>query len=435
MSREQTDDAVVESDGDDVVSDDGTGNGGDEQMWLDENEEEPVDDLLDMLIIRETGLNDDSERLRARLNAMERCASQLAEDDETAVEYRQTMARVCKADGQSLARGARRRAAPVSPARARAARLFDENEWIWQNRDAARTVTDEDLSIQQHMLSLVVGAAAQAAVAAPPRGTNRICAMATSVETMRLQSWMLTQAPPLFTTNIVATADLGTTINALTLVNRIAGASFNPRCFAAVKLRMHGSTHLIFSSGLMVCTGSKSTDNARVACIDTAQLLLRAGIHAQFLNFKVRNVASTSNAGFEVDLAAIANAYPLNSHYVADGFPGLMFRLAQSRVVLTVFKTGCCNLTGVPTRREAIVAWTWFYCNVLWHFQARSGDAAERSRRACHDASIVEQVCESMRDVTHSLFTSTLAEPQQPTTTNSPPPLDLEQWLRAARAK
>jgi transcription initiation factor TFIID TATA-box-binding protein len=364
----------------------------------------------------------DRARLQQQHAELRKRAAALAADArdalrrETADEYRRAVERSCVADGQTLVR--KRALAPsgggVSAVAAakRTLRLFAPEAWIWDEREAAQAVIDEDLAIQQHLVTLVSGVVSPAAVA-PPRGTNRVCTVASTVDAMRLQSWMLAHTPPLFTTNIVATADFGTTINALTLVNRVAGASFNPRCFAAVKLRVHGSTHLIFSEGLVVCTGSKSTDSARVACIDTAQLLMRVGIYAHFLRFEVRNVVSTGNTGFDVDLAAIAHTYPINAHYMPDSFPGLMFRIAQARMVLIVFKSGCCILTGVKTRAEAIVAWTWLYCNILWHFQVRSGNGSlsdtEYGRRARQDESIVEQVCESVRDVTQSLFASAIA--------------------------
>lgn len=410
----------------------------------------------------------DRKRLDAREREMRRVVASVAEgvDAETLDEYRQAIKLSCAADGQSVMR--KRLFNAVAPAAsattAASMRLFAAHEWIWDEREAARAITDEDLTIRQHMLSLVN---TTTSLVAPPRGSNRTCALVTSIEDMRLQSWMLAHTPALFTTNIVATADFGTTINALTLVNRIVGASFNPRCFAAVKLRMHGSTHLIFSGGLVVCTGSKSTENTRLGCIDTALLLMRVGIHAQFLNFQVRNVASTATTGFDVDLFAIAHTYPLNAHYMPDSFPGLTFRLHPARLALIVFKSGCCILTGVRTRCEAIVAWTWFYCNILWHFQVRSGNGSvsdtEYGRRARQDESMVEQVCESICDVTQSLFASAIAartagstEPLADTPADEyfaalreathkldahagdakPEPLDLELWLRenAARA-
>lgn len=410
----------------------------------------------------------DRARLQAREAELRQRAAALAADAkgdavrrEMVDEYRMAIEKTCVADGQTLVRK-RALDAGVVAMRSVSTRLFQPDSWIWEERDAAQAVTDEDLAIQQHLTTLVSGVLSATLIAVPPRGTNRVCAVATTVDAMRLQSWMLAHTPPLFTTNIVATADFATTINALTLVNRIVGASFNPRCFAAVKLRVHGSTHLLFSEGLVVCTGSKSTDNARIACIDTAQLLMRVGVHAQFLRFEVRNVVSTGNTGFDVDLAAIAHAYPINAHYMPDSFPGLMFRIAQARMVLIVFKSGCCILTGVKTRAEAIVAWTWLFSNILWHFQVRGNGSlsdTEYGRRARQDESIVEQVCESVRDVTQSLFASAIAARQHrsPEVPDTPaeqyfaalramtteigarapdaPRLDLETWLRAEAAR
>src|SRR5690606_16485009 len=108
-------------------------------------------------------------------------------------------------DGQSVMR--KRLFNAVAPAAsattAASMRLFAAHEWIWDEREAARAITDEDLTIRQHMLSLVN---TTTSLVAPPRGSNRTCALVTSIEDMRLQSWMLAHTPALFTTNIVATA-------------------------------------------------------------------------------------------------------------------------------------------------------------------------------------------------------------------------------------
>ena len=380
---------------------------------------------------------------------------------ERAAEYKRAVELASVADGRSVSRKRAREARPLAPvARHAAARLFAADEWLWETREAADAVIDEDLQAQQHMLTLVPAHVLVGGVA-PVRGQRRVVQMASSVADMRLERWMLAHTTPLFTTNIVATADFGVSINALTLVNRISGASFNPRCFAAVKVRVHDSTHLIFSEGMVVCTGSKSTENARIACIDTAHMLVRVGVQAQFLRFEVRNVVSTSNTGFDVDLAAIANTYPINAHYMPDCFPGLMFRVAQARMVLIVFKSGCCILTGVKSRRDALVAWTWFYCNILWHFQAAGATQmsdVEYGRRARQDDSTVELVCESVRDVTQSLVASAIARERPaldtpadhyfaalremtrqlgpvPTQTQQRAKLDLESWLAAEAAR
>lgn len=409
----------------------------------------------------------DRARLEARWAQAEQTAAQIEVAAKTlktasertaalayAAEFRKVQRAACAADGLTLQRKrARETSSRALTPRRPMPRAFGEHEWIWGSREAAATVTDEDAQAQQHLLSLVLP---QSRLQAPVRGQRRVFSIASNVSDMRLEQWMLIHTPALFTTNVVATANFGVAINALAVVNRIGGASFNPRCFAAVKVRVHGATHLIFSEGTVVCTGATSADAARIACIDTARLLLRAGIQAQFLRFEVRNVVSTTNTGFDVDLATIARTYPINAHYMPDCFPGLMFRIAQSRMVLIVFKSGCCILTGVKSRREALVAWTWFYCHILWHFQVQ-GDAPqltdiEYGRRARQDNSTVALVCESVRDVTHSLLATAIAQQRAdldapatdyyaslremtqrlgPVPQQSKPKTDLEDWLAA----
>jgi transcription initiation factor TFIID TATA-box-binding protein len=392
---------------------------------LNEIVEEAIDDVGDE---HDEFQDDDRERLAALFARKQATEAALAREsahgsaakrkiaDETLGEYSRAIRRASAVDGRSLSVACARMARRKRPSIKKAVvdlRLFEPLAWIWDAREAANAVTDEDLLIHQRLVALLPSAS-QAPTAPPETGTGFVCNVVASIADVRLQSWMLAYTPPLFTTNTVATADFGVSINALALVNRIGGASFNPRCFAAVKLRMHNSTHLIFSEGLVVCTGSKSVDSARVACIDMATLLMRSGIYAQFLRFELHNVVSTSNTGFDVDLAPIATAYPINAHYVPDSFPGLIFRIVHASVVLIVFKSGCCILTGAKSRGDAMVAWTWFYCNILWQFRvlvdSRSVSDTEYGRRARQDESMVELVCESVRDVTQSLIATKIAQ-------------------------
>lgn len=66
--------------------------------------------------------------------------------------------------------------------------------------------------------------------------------------------------------NIVATANLGCTLDLQKIVVRVRNAEYNPRRFKAVILRIlePRTTAMFFTSGKMVCTGAKSE---RLACI------------------------------------------------------------------------------------------------------------------------------------------------------------------------
>ncbi len=66
------------------------------------------------------------------------------------------------------------------------------------------------------------------------------------------------------TMNIVATVNLGCTLNLRQITLHARNAEYNPKRFAAVIMRIHEpkTTALFFSYGKMVCTGAKSEETS-----------------------------------------------------------------------------------------------------------------------------------------------------------------------------
>lgn len=286
--------------------------------------------------------------------------------------------------------------------------LYAEDDWLW-NRDAAHTVADEDARTQQAILKLTT---TYSRTVPPVRGARNKYVPPVALTHVRFERWMLQTTPKLYTTNVVSTFHLGGPVHLFYIVNRLLGVCFNPRCFAAAKLRCSKGTHLIFSGGSVVCAGANSVQMSRIACIDCTTLLTRIGIQAEVSKFTVQNVVSTADAGFQVDLFALAIAYPINAHHDPDCFPGLMFRLSTSQLVFIVFKSGKCIITGVSSRSQSLVAWRWFHSRILWEFEMKATVAheseADYRRRWRQQSSMVQSMCESVRDITTARIASLL---------------------------
>jgi hypothetical protein len=77
------------------------------------------------------------------------------------------------------------------------------------------------------------------------------------------------QEPPTQITivNVVATGSLGKDIDIPRLAAKLESIEYNPRCFPGLifRLREPKTSFLLFPSGKMVCTGTKSEEQARLA--------------------------------------------------------------------------------------------------------------------------------------------------------------------------
>eukprot|EP00571_Detonula_confervacea_P013492 CAMPEP_0172306098 /NCGR_PEP_ID=MMETSP1058-20130122/7237_1 /TAXON_ID=83371 /ORGANISM="Detonula confervacea, Strain CCMP 353" /LENGTH=288 /DNA_ID=CAMNT_0013017879 /DNA_START=24 /DNA_END=890 /DNA_ORIENTATION=+ len=157
--------------------------------------------------------------------------------------------------------------------------------------------------------------------------------------------------------NMSATADLGVRLDLKQIALRCRNTEFNPRRFAAVimRLREPRATALVFASGKLVITGTKSSHNSSLATKKIAYILERVGFQpASYINFKVQNIVGTVDVGFPIRLEGVAFAHPTFSSYEPELFPGLIYRLVQPRVVLLIFVSGKVVITGAKTEEQMV---------------------------------------------------------------------------------
>lgn len=152
-------------------------------------------------------------------------------------------------------------------------------------------------------------------------------------------------------------ADLGVRLDLKQIALRCRNTEFNPRRFAAVILRLREprATALVFASGKLVITGTKSCHNSSLATKKIAYILERVGFQpSDFINFKVQNMVGTVDVGFPVRLEGVAFGHPTFSSYEPELFPGLIYRLAKPKVVLLVFVSGKVVITGAKTEEQLV---------------------------------------------------------------------------------
>jgi transcription initiation factor TFIID TATA-box-binding protein len=145
---------------------------------------------------------------------------------------------------------------------------------------------------------------------------------------------------------------------------RCRNTEFNPRRFAAVimRLREPRATALIFASGKMVVTGTKSTHNSSLSAKKFAYILERVGFKPQtYIDFKVQNIVGTADVGFPIRLEGLVYAHSTFASYEPELFPGLIYRLASPRVVFLIFVSGKIVITGAKTEVDLSEALTKIY--------------------------------------------------------------------------
>ena len=182
--------------------------------------------------------------------------------------------------------------------------------------------------------------------------------------------------------NVVATINLGCKgLDLKQIALHARNAEYNPKRFAAVIMRIREpkSTALIFSSGKMVCTGSKSEDQARLAARKFARILQKLGNPVSFKEFKIQNMVGSCDVKFPIRLEGLATSHSMFCSYEPELFPGLIYRMQQPKIVLLIFVSGKVVLTGAKKRSEIYTAFENIY-PVLQEYKKGSGIVLTQSQ-------------------------------------------------------
>lgn len=175
---------------------------------------------------------------------------------------------------------------------------------------------------------------------------------------------------------MVYTLDLGIPVSLVYVVTRYFNIMrYNRRKFAAAVLHLKDPvvTVLLFSTGKVVVTGCKSTNDMYVASLYVIRLLRRIGIFPKYTRYRLRNVVGNATLGTTVDLDMLALALREEARYEPDTFPGLIYRPYDGGVSLLVFDSGAIVLTGC--KDEATIANAYFFVDKIKQIVAATNEA------------------------------------------------------------
>ncbi|MCC6053386.1 MAG: TATA-box-binding protein, partial [Desulfurococcaceae archaeon] len=112
------------------------------------------------------------------------------------------------------------------------------------------------------------------------------------------------------------------------------------------------ATALIFRSGKMVVTGTKSVAQLVEAVKRIFKILSRHGVEIYGRpRVQIQNIVAGGDLNAYVNLEKAAY-YLEDSMYEPEQFPGLIYRMRDPRVVLLIFSSGKMVITGAKEEKE-----------------------------------------------------------------------------------
>jgi transcription initiation factor TFIID TATA-box-binding protein len=139
--------------------------------------------------------------------------------------------------------------------------------------------------------------------------------------------------------NIVSTDNLGCKLDLKKISEKSLNVEYSPKRFDAVIMRIRNprTATLIFSSGKIVCTGTKSEEQSRLATRKYAHIVQKLGFPVKFCNCKVQNIVVSCDVKFPICLKQLAATSKQFSCYEPEIFPGLVYPMLQPRIKLLIF--------------------------------------------------------------------------------------------------
>jgi transcription initiation factor TFIID TATA-box-binding protein len=160
--------------------------------------------------------------------------------------------------------------------------------------------------------------------------------------------------------NVVASASINQRVDLNEITRLFADVEYHPDQFPGLvfRLKIPKTATLIFGSGKMVCTGSKSSEEAVKAVNAVVQKLKKGGIDiVNKPTVVVQNIVASASLGGKIHLEEAARQLP-KSMYEPEQFPGLIHRMADPKTVILLFASGKLVCTGGRTEADVLRAVT-----------------------------------------------------------------------------
>ncbi len=154
--------------------------------------------------------------------------------------------------------------------------------------------------------------------------------------------------------NIVATTSLYTKVPLVKLVRSQTNTEYNPEQFPGLVLRIKKpkSAVLVFSSGNLVCTGTKNIKQVGEVIKQVIKQLRKIGVKVKEKpKINVQNIVASGSIHITMNLNELALKLE-NTEYEPEQFPGLVYKLDEPNATFLLFSNGKLVCTGTKNRKQ-----------------------------------------------------------------------------------
>jgi transcription initiation factor TFIID TATA-box-binding protein len=154
--------------------------------------------------------------------------------------------------------------------------------------------------------------------------------------------------------NIVATTSLEKEVSLTKLARTQPNTEYNPDTFPGLVLRVAEpkSAVLVFSSGNLVCTGTKSVAQVKEVVNQVIKQLRKIGVNVTIKpKIKVQNIVASGAINLDLNLNTLSLELE-NTEYEPEQFPGLVYKLEDPTATFLLFSNGKLVCTGTKNKAQ-----------------------------------------------------------------------------------
>jgi len=154
--------------------------------------------------------------------------------------------------------------------------------------------------------------------------------------------------------NIVATTSLEKDVSLTKLARTQSNTEYNPDTFPGLVLRIKEpkSAVLVFSSGNLVCTGTKTVAQVKEVVQQVILQLKKIGVEVTIKpKITVQNIVASGAIDLDLNLNTLSLELE-NTEYEPEQFPGLVYKLDEPNATFLLFSNGKLVCTGTKNRAQ-----------------------------------------------------------------------------------
>ena len=129
---------------------------------------------------------------------------------------------------------------------------------------------------------------------------------------------------------------------------------YNPETFPGLVLRIKEpkSAVLVFSSGNLVCTGTKSVAQVKEVVQQVIKQLKKIGVNVTITpKITVQNIVASGAIDLDLNLNTLSLELE-NTEYEPEQFPGLVYKLEEPNATFLLFSNGKLVCTGTKNKAQ-----------------------------------------------------------------------------------